>query len=101
MNPKDGSYERLEAKQNEETGDYDFVKENYTKDTEFIVAVKGDYDGDGDLKPIDLALANLEILANNSIDSLTAIIMGSDNGKLRTIDLALLNLGIVNEDIEW
>ncbi len=100
VNPEDGSYELLEAKPNEETGGCDFVKENYTEDTEFIVAVKGDYDGDGDLRTLDLALANLEILTNN-IDPMTAMIMGSKNGKLRTIDLAMLNLGIINESIEW
>ena len=101
VDPVDGSYERLKAKENP-NGGYDFVKEGYTEDTEFIIAVLGDWNGDGKLKPIDLALANNEILAKNPIDPLKALIMGSENGKLRTIDLAQLNLqGIVNKNLEW
>lgn len=100
VDPVDGSYERLEAKANP-NGGYDFVMEGYTNDTEFIIAVLGDWNHDGELKPVDLAQANLEILARNPIDPLQALIMGSDNGKLRANDLAQLNLGIINKNLEW
>ncbi len=93
----DGSYEKLEAEENPDGG-YDYVKEDYTEDMEFIVAVEGDYTGDGEFKTIDLAKANLDIIGKKDIDPVKVLIMGSANGKLRTIDLAKLNLILVNEE---
>ena len=94
----DGSFELLEAVENPDGG-YDYVKEDYTEDMEFIVAVEGDYTGDGEFKTIDLAKANLDIIAKKEIDPMKVMIMGVDGEKLRTVHLAKLNLLLVNEEL--
>ena len=94
------SYEALEAVDNGD-GSYSFYQENYDDSMEFIVAVKGDYDGDGVFKTVDLAKANMDLVANKPIDPLEILIMGADGDKLRTVDLAKLNLSIVNENLGW
>ena len=94
------SYEALEAVDNGD-GSYSFYQENYDDSMEFIVAVKGDYDGDGVFRTVDLAKANMDLVANKTIDPLQVLIMGVDGGKLRTVDLAKLNLSIVNDNLDW
>ena len=69
---------------------------------EFIVAVKGDFDGDGVLKVLDLAKANMELLADHDIDPVKALIMGvSNGGSLKVVDLAKLNLSMINNSLSW
>ena len=82
-------------------GSYSFRQENYDESMEFFVAAKGDYDGDGVFRTVDLAKANMDLVANKTIDPLTILIMGVDSGKLRTVDLAILNLSIINKDLDW
>ena len=94
------SYERLEAIDNGD-GSYSFRQENYDDNMEFFVAAKGDYDGDGVFRTVDLAKANVDLVANKTIDPLTILIMGADGNKLRTVDLAMLNLSIINDDLDW
>ena len=94
------SYELLEGIENAD-GSYSFRQENYDESMEFFVAAKGDYDGDGVFRTVDLAKANMDLVANKAIDPLTILIMGVDSGKLRTVDLAMLNLSIINKDLDW
>ena len=94
------SYELLEGVENAD-GSYSFRQENYDESMEFFVAAKGDYDGDGVFRTVDLAKANMDLVANKTIDPLTILIMGVDSGKLRTVDLAMLNLSIINKDLDW
>ena len=94
------SYELLEGVENAD-GSYSFRQENYDESMEFFVAAKGDYDGDGVFRTVDLAKANMDLVANKAIDPLTILIMGVDSGKLRTVDLAMLNLSIINKDLDW
>jgi len=94
------SYERLKPVRNAD-GSYSFRQENYDESMEFFVAAKGDYDGDGVFRTVDLAKANMDLVANKAIDPLTILIMGVDSGKLRTVDLAMLNLSIINKDLDW
>ena len=94
------SYELLEGVENAD-GSYSFRQENYDESMEFFVAAKGDYDGDGVFRTVDLAKANMDLVANKTIDPLTILIMGVDSGKLRTVDLAILNLSIINKDLDW
>ena len=97
----DGTYERLEAVDNG-NGGYDFIQAGYTETMEFVVAVKGDYDGDGAFQTIDLANANKDIVNNATIDPLKALIMGAENGQtLKTINLANLNKSKINDDLTW
>lgn len=96
----DGTYERLEAMKNGDV--YDFTQEGYSETMEFIVAVKGDFDGDGVLKVLDLAKANMELLADHDIDPVKALIMGvSNGGSLKVVDLAKLNLSMINNSLSW
>lgn len=96
----DGTYERLTAVKNGDV--YDFTQEGYSETMEFIVAVKGDFDGDGVLKVLDLAKANMELLADHDIDPVKALIMGvSNGGSLKVVDLAKLNLSMINNSLSW
>ena len=91
-----GSFVRLSP---EGSGD---TRTFHTDQSEVIVRLVGDYNGDGKLKTLDLAQANLALLSGG-ISELDALIMGAGNGKaLKPIDLAKLNLKLVNnEKIEW
>jgi hypothetical protein len=91
----DGSYERLTP---EGSGD---TRTFHTVQSEVVVRLVGDYDGDGKVRTLDLAQANLALLGGG-VSELDALIMGARNGKaLKTIDLAMLNLKLVNKEIEW
>ena len=73
-----------------------------TVQREVIVRLVGDYNGDGKVKTLDLAQANMALLGGG-VSELDALVMGAGNGKaLKTIDLAKLNLKLVSGDeIEW
>ena len=97
---KDGdSYVKLEAKQDGDS--YVFRQENYEEDMVFIVAAKGDFDGDGDLDADDFTAANKAILNSEKIDTLQLLVMGVDGKKLKTVDLAKLYLALVSGKVEW
>ena len=58
----------------------------------FYVAVKGDYNGDGEFGTNDLAIANRDLLNKVDIDPMKALIMGAENGgPMETQNLAVLN----------
>ena len=92
----DGSYVRLAP---EGSGD---TRTFHTVQSQVIVRLVGDYDGDGKVKTLDLAKANAALLGSG-VGELEALVMGAGNGKtLKTIDLAKLNLILVsNSDINW
>lgn len=92
----DGSYVRLTP---EGTGN---TRTFHTVQSQVIVRLVGDYDGDGKVKTLDLAKANAALLGSG-VGELEALVMGAGNGKtLKTIDLAKLNLILVsNSDINW
>ena len=73
----DGSYERLEAKANTD-GSYTFVKENYSEDMEFFVAVMGDTNLDGKLSIADMLLARAAMLGKVSLDDLAFMVSDLD-----------------------
>lgn len=92
----DSSYVRLTP---EGTGD---TRTFHTVQGAVVVRLVGDYNGDGKVKTLDLAQANMALLGEG-VSELDALVMGAGNGKaLKTIDLAKLNLKLVSEDeIEW
>ena len=97
---KDGdSYVKLEAKQDGDS--YVFRQEDYEEDMVFIVAAKGDFDGDGDLDADDFTAANLTILGNKESNSLQLLVMGAKGKTLKTVDLAKLYLALVSGKVEW
>ena len=73
----DGSYERLKAKANPD-GSYTFVKENYSEDMEFFVAVMGDTNLDGKLSIADMLLARAAMLGKVSLDDLAFMVSDLD-----------------------
>ena len=95
----DGSYERLEATKN---GDgYDFSQADYDDSMEFIIAAKGDYDGNGKFNTNDLAKANKDIVAKKTIDPLMILIMDGSGETLRPNALAKLKRDMVNQTMTW
>jgi hypothetical protein len=95
----DGSYERLEATKN--GNGYNFSQEGYDDSMEFIVAVKGDYDGNGKFNTNDLAKANKDIVAKKTIDPLMILIMDASGDALRPNALGKLRLAMVNKTMTW
>ncbi len=93
---QDGSYMRLTPEGSGDTRTFHTVQSKVT------VRLVGDYNGDGKVKTLDLAQANMALLGDG-VSELDALVMGAANGKaLKTIDLAKLNLKLVsNDEIDW
>ncbi len=92
----DGTYYRLTPEGSGNTRTF------HTVQSQIVVRLKGDYDGDGRVRTLDLANANIAMI-KAPVTGLDALVMGAENGqKLKTIYLANLNLCLVNgTEIEW
>ncbi len=93
----DGTYTRLAP---EGTGN---TRTFHTVQNQVIVRLTGDYDGDGTVKTLDLAKANMALLSQSGVSALETLVMGVENGKtLKTVDLAKLNLKLISGSaIDW
>ncbi len=97
---KDGdSYVPLKAVKDGDS--YVFIQKDYEDSMVFIVAAKGDFDGDGDLDADDFTAANKAILNSEKIDTLQLLIMGANGKKIKTVDLAKLYLALASGKVEW
>lgn len=97
----DGTYARLTPEKIDDTT-YAFPQADYDPAMEFTVAVKGDYNGDGEFEIVDLAAANKDLLNEEPIDPVKALIMGADSAdELEARNLAILNRAWLNEDTTW
>lgn len=92
----DGTYYKLTPEGSGNTRTF------HTSQSQIVVRLIGDYDGDGKVKVLDLAKANMALISSD-VSSLNALVMGASNGKeLKTVNLAKLNLKLVtNSKIEW
>ena len=97
----DGTYARLIPEKIDDTT-YAFPQTDYDPAMEFTVAIKGDYNGDGEFEIVDLAAANKDLLNEEPIDPVKALIMGADSAdELEARNLAILNRAWLNEDTTW
>ena len=97
----DGTYARLMPEKIDDTT-YAFPQTDYDPAMEFTVAIKGDYNGDGEFEIVDLAAANKDLLNEEPIDPVKALIMGADSAdELEARNLAILNRAWLNEDTTW
>lgn len=97
----DGTYARLTLEKIDDTT-YAFPQTDYDPAMEFTVAIKGDYNGDGEFEIVDLAAANKDLLNEEPIDPVKALIMGADSAdELEARNLAILNRAWLNEDTTW
>ncbi|MBR3431392.1 MAG: DUF4430 domain-containing protein [Clostridia bacterium] len=97
----DGTYARLTPEKIDDTT-YAFPQTDYDEAMEFTVAIKGDYNGDGEFEIVDLAAANKDLLNEEPIDPVKALIMGADSAdELEARNLAILNRAWLNEDTTW
>ena len=97
----DGTYARLTPEKIDDTT-YAFPQTDYDPAMEFTVAIKGDYNGDGEFEIVDLAAANKDLLNEEPIDPVKALIMGADSAdELEARNLAILNRAWLNEDTTW
>lgn len=95
-------YVKLEAKAND-NGGYDFDLSGITGEIELVVAVKGDYDGDGKLSTIDMAKMNKSIVKKTGHSDLQVLICDiNKDSKVTTIDVARANKSIIKKTaLEW
>ena len=85
---ENGEYEKLEATKNED-GSYSFEAPEYV--TEVIVAVKGDYDGDGEVTQNDVSAMHSDLLNSNEYSDVDVVVYDvNGDGFINAADLARL-----------
>ena len=86
-----GTYSRVVATAEETDGVYSFTVEDITADTELVVAVAGDVNGDGQVNASDVTMARAASLGNVTLDNLSAMLVDANgDGNINAADATLL-----------
>ena len=87
----DGTYTSIHAVATGTSGSYSYTVTDVTADTEIVVALSGDANGDGQVNASDVTMARAASLGNVTLDNLSSMLADANgDGNINAADATLL-----------